>query len=298
MAYCRAPSRTPKARIGELGIKSLFARGHFRTANLVIGLSLISLTLIIIDSSSRWLQPVRSAIDLLTAPIIYVAEVPHMAAHGFGRMIVSRAAMLEQIDELTQRNLQLSQSSQQAEALRAENDQMRTLLGSKPRTTDPVLIAEIVGVTPISTVHQVVIDKGSADGVRTGYAVLDSEGLFGQVLDTSPFNARVLMITDSRHGLPVEAVRNGLRGVAYGTGQIDRLHINGLPLTAEIRGGDRIVASGLGQVFPYGYPVGVVESVHPSPSRNFALVNVRPSAQLDRARHILVILKDVGEEQP
>jgi len=280
LAYCRAPSRTPKARIGELGIKSLFARGHFRTANLVIGLSLISLTLIIIDSSSRWLQPARSAIDLLTAPIIYVAEAPYMAAHGFGRMIVSRAAMLEQIDELTQRNLQLSQLSQQAEALRAENDQMRTLLGSKPRTTDPVLIAEIVGVTPISTVHQVVIDKGSADGVRTGYAVLDSEGLFGQVLDTSPFNARVLMITDSRHGLPVEAVRNGL------------------PLTAEIRGGDRIVASGLGRVFPYGYPVGVVESVHPSPSHNFALVNVRPSAQLDRARHILVILKDVGEEQP
>lgn len=269
-----------------------------RTANLVIGLSLISLTLIIIDSSSRWLQPVRSAIDLLTAPIIYIAESPYMAAHGLGRMIVSRTAMLEQIDELTQRNLKLSQLSQQAEALRAENNQMRTLLGSKPRTTAPVLIAEIVGVTPISTVHQVVIDKGAADGVRIGHAVLDSEGLFGQVLDTSPFNARVLMITDSRHGLPVEAVRNGLRGVAYGTGQIDRLQINGLPLTAEIRGGDRIVASGLGRVFPYGYPVGVVESVHPDPSHNFALVNVRPSAQLDRARHILVILKDVGEEQP
>ena len=67
-----------------------------------------------------------------------------------------------------------------------------------------MLIAEIVGVTPISTIHQVVIDKGAADGVRIGHAVLDSEGLFGQVLEVSQFSARVLMITDARHGLPVE----------------------------------------------------------------------------------------------
>ena len=264
----------------------------------MLGLSLISLIFIVLDSSSRLLQPVRSVIDVLLTPIILLAQSPYMAADGIGRVIVSRTAMLEQIDQLTQRNLKLSQLTQQMEALRTENNQMRTLLGSKPRTTDPVLIAEIVGVTPISTIHQVVIDKGAADGVRIGHAVLDSEGLFGQVLEVSQFSARVLMITDARHGLPVEVVRNGLRGIANGTGQIDRLQINGLPLTADIRAGDKIVASGLGRVFPYGYPVGEVQSARPGPSYNFTLADVRPSAQLDRARHILVILKNVGEEQP
>ena len=264
----------------------------------MIGLSLISLILIVLDSSSRLLQPVRSAIDVLMTPVIYLAEFPYMAANSIGRAVVSRTAVLEQIDQLTQRNLELSQLSQQAEALRAENNQMRTLLGSKPRTADPVLIAEIMGVTPISTAHQVVIDKGSADSVRIGHAVLDSEGLFGQVLQVSLLSARVLMITDSRHGLPTEVVRNGLRGIANGTGEINRLQIDGLPLTADIRVGDKIVASGLGGVYPYGYPVGEVESVRPGPSHNFTLVDVRPSARLDRTHHILVILKDVAEEQP
>ena len=264
----------------------------------MIGLSLISLILIVLDSSSRLLQPVRSTIDVLMTPVIYLAEFPYMAANSIGRAVVSRAAVLEQIDQLTQRNLELSQLSQQAEALRAENNQMRTLLGSRPRTADPVLIAEIMGVTPISTAHQVMIDKGSADGVRIGHAVLDSEGLFGQVLQVSLLSARVLMITDSRHGLPTEAVRNGLRGIANGTGEINRLQIDGLPLTADIRVGDKIVASGLGGVYPYGYPVGEVESVRPGPSHNFTLVDVRPSARLDRAHHILVILKDLAEGQP
>lgn len=264
----------------------------------MIGLSLISLTFIVLDSSSRLLQPVRSSIDMAMTPIIYLAEFPYMAANGIGRAMVSRAAMLEQIDQLTQRNLKLTQLTQQIEALRNENNQMRTLLGSKPRTRDPALIAEIVGVTPVSTAHQVLIDKGSSNGVRIGHAVLDSEGLFGQVLQVSLLSARVLMITDSRHGLPTEVVRNGLRGIANGTGEIDRLQINDLPLTADIRVGDKIVASGLGGVYPYGYPVGEVEAVRPGPSHNFTLVDVRPSAQLDRAHHILVILKDIAEEQP
>ena len=264
----------------------------------MLGLCAISLIFIVLDSSSRALRPVRSAIDVLTAPIILLAQSPYMAADGVGRVIVSHASLLEQVDQLTQRNLELSQLTQQMEALWTENNQMRTLLGSKPRATDQVLIAEVVGVTPISTAHQVVIDKGSTDGVSVGNAVLDSGGLFGQVLEVSPFSARVLMITDARHGLPVQAVRNGLRGIANGTGQIDRLLVNGLPLTADIRTGDKIVASGLGGVFPYGYPVGEVESVRPGPSHNFTLVDVRPSAQLDRARHILVILTEVDEEQP
>ena len=80
-------------------------------------------------------------------------------------------------------------------------------------------------------------------------------------------------------------------------GQIDRLQINGLPLTADIRAGDKIVASGLGRVFPYGYPVGEVQSARPDPPTLHA-GRCAPQRPTDRARHILVILKDVGEEQP
>ena len=263
----------------------------------MVGLGLLSLALITLDVTTRLLQPLRTGLGILVSPIQYIAESPYWAADWTARNAATRRTLLRRIDQLTESNLLLLRSSQQAEALRAENNQMRELLGSKPRVDDPVLIAEIVSLTPTPGVRQVVIDKGSAYGVRVGHAVLGGRGLFGQVVETNPFNARVLMITDPSHGVPVEVVRSGQRGVVSGTGQADRLRTEGLPVTADIRVGDTLVASGLGGRFPYGYPVGEVLSVRPDPAHVFALVDVQPSSELSRARHILVVLNGNREEQ-
>ena len=263
----------------------------------MIGLGLLSLTLITLDATTRLLQPVRTGLGLLVSPIQYIAELPYWASEWMSRNATAQDALLDRIDQLTESNLRLLRLSQQAEALRAENTHMRELLGSKPRIDAPVLITEIFGLTPTPGIRQVVIDKGSTDGVRVGYAVLAATGLFGQVVETNPFNARVLMITDSSHAVPVEVVRSGQRGIVSGTSEADRLQVEGMAVTADVRVGDLLVTSGLGGRFPYGYPVGEVLSVRPDPSHVFALIDVRPSAELGRSRHILVVLNGGQGEQ-
>ncbi|MYH14299.1 MAG: rod shape-determining protein MreC [Gammaproteobacteria bacterium] len=273
------------------GGKRLFARDS-RAGYLLTGLLLSSAVLLAIDTATQRLKAVRGVMDNLVVPLFVIAELPYMAAAAVGETVASRSALLERIGQLEQSNLALSHQAQRFRALQAENDQLRRLLGSDARVASAVRIAEVVGVTPNPAVHQLVIDKGTEDGVRVGQAVVDAAGLIGQIVDTTTFSARVLLITDASHAVPVEVVRNNLRSIVGGTGRLDRLLLEGLPITTDIRPGDRIVTSGLGGRFPRGYPVGTVQSVVPDASRIVAVANVTPSALLDRTRHLLVILSN------
>lgn len=239
------------------------------------------------------LAPLRHSLGTILDPIVRIAQLPYWTVERSRLMFVNRIDLLARLEFLERRNLELAQQALQADALRSDNARMKALHDSMERISSQVpqdaLVAEVVGLTPVSGIHEVVIDKGAAHGLQVGHPVLDTNGLVGQVMEVSQFSARVLMITDARHGLPVETLRNGVRAVAGGTGQLDRLQLEGLPLTADVRTGDRLIASGLGGRFPYGYPVGEVQAVRPDPSHVFALVSVRPSARLDRVRHLLVI---------
>ncbi|HCH20309.1 MAG TPA: rod shape-determining protein MreC, partial [Cellvibrionales bacterium] len=120
-------------------------------------------------------------------------------------------------------------------------------------------------------------------------AVIDAYGLVGQVVEVNAIQSTVILISDSRHALPVQINRNGVRAIAEGSGRIDTLWLPNLVSTTDIQVGDLIVSSGLGQRFPIGYPVGVVETVARDPGQAFLEVAVRPSAELDRSRFVLLV---------
>ena len=138
------------------------------------------------------------------------------------------------------------------------------------------------------------LDKGARDGVRIGLAVIDEYGMVGQIVETARSSARVLLLSDVSHALPVQIVRNNLRGIATGGGRLDELQLDYIPDSADIREGDVLVSSGLAGRFPSGYPVGVVSAVTRGTGEPFAAVLARPSAQLDRSRHVLVLFSAPG----
>ena len=111
----------------------------------------------------------------------------------------------------------------------------------------------------------------------------------GQIVHVGPFSSTVLLITDPNHALPVQVNRNGLRAIAVGTGQNDKLLLEHLPNNADIRVGDLIVSSGLGRRFPSGYPVGKIEKISRDPGEPFAKVMIKPSAQLSQSREVLMV---------
>jgi len=258
----------------------------------------VSLLLIFTDFKFRETDVVRSGLTTMVAPIQYVVDIPSRVMGWLDRTTADYQVLFEENDELKTQALVLQRKLQKMTVLTAENIRLRELLNSTEKVDDDVMLASVIGVDPDPFTRELVISKGTNEGVRVGYPLLDASGVMGQVISVSRFSSRVLLLTDSRHSIPVQVNRNGVRAIAVGTGLSDELELLHLPDTADIVEGDILVTSGLGERFPFGYPVATVGRVEHDPGQPFANVQVHPSAQLTRSRQVLLVMAREQQAMP
>ena len=245
-----------------------------------------------VDQLSDLLDGPRSGLMVVITPVVVTADLPGRALRGVERVFQTRSDMRGELDEMRAELLLLRAKTGKMAALTAENNRLRDLLGSAAKLQDNVLVAEMVAIDPNPERLEIIIDKGSRDGVFAGQPLLDAEGLMGQVVEVSPFTSRVLLLSDPTHSVPVQVARSNLRLIAQGTGvmrELELMHVQG---TADIKVGDLLVSSGLGGRFPVGYPVGLVNSIDHDPGEPFAVVRATSSALLDRSRHVLLVFTE------
>lgn len=246
-------------------------------------------SLMVVDSYTTWLSPLYKVADNVVRPLYWIANIPE-GIQDWGKISVISRGVLEQD------NLRMQQESlihlgqlQRMSELAAENVRLRQLLNATELLMDSVLVTEVIGVSPNPRGHSVTIDRGRDDGVYVGQPLLDAEGLMGQITTVYSGHSIALLITDSTHALPVQVLRNGVRSIAEGVSDFNRMTLRFVSPTADIIEGDQLVSSGLGGLFPVGYPVGVVTSIKQKPGAIFVDIDVDPSAQLDRSRHLLLV---------
>jgi rod shape-determining protein MreC len=254
--------------------------------------AVIAVGLIMADSQFGQLDRLRSWLGTGIGPIVWLGNVPNHIGAWSENIFTGRDELKERNEALNARLLVLERRAQKYAALAAENSRLRELLNASSTVDDAVIVADIIGVTPDPFSHEVIIDKGSRDGITIGQAVLDSEGLMGQVVQVNEFTSRVLLISDSSHAVPVQVNRNGVRANLLGTGEMDSLDLVHVPETSDIRVGDLLVSSGLGGVFPKGYPVARVSEVTHDPGEPFSNVQAEPLAQLNRSQMVLIVFKE------
>ncbi|WP_421684683.1 rod shape-determining protein MreC [Stutzerimonas urumqiensis] len=257
-----------------------------------MALVVLSVALMVVDARFNSLKPVRSEMGLVLMPFYWLAEVPARLWDGMTEQITSRSTLMAENEKLKAEALLMQRRLQKLAALTEQNVRLRELLNSSALVDDEVLAAELIGVDPNPYTHRILIDKGEKDGVFLGQPVLDASGLMGQVVEVMPYTARVLLLTDSTHSIPVQVNRNGLRAIASGTGNPERLELRHVADTADIKVGDLLVSSGLGQRFPSGYPVATVTEVVHDAGQPFAIVRAMPTAALNRSRYLLLVFTD------
>jgi len=252
----------------------------------------LSITLMMVDQRWQAMGNVRSILAYTLAPVHWVANAPLYFFDGLNGFLNSKQNLLDEKNKLQLQVLVLQQKTQKMLSIESENMQLRELLhASKLVSEESVIVAELVGVDADPFRHEIIINKGKNDQLYIGQPVLDAYGLMGQIIETELTTSRVLLIIDHRHALSVQINRNGVRAVASGIGDIDRLAIKYVADTADIKVGDLLVSSGLDQRFPQGYPVAEVVEVQRDPGQVFVTVFAKPTAKLDRSRYVMLLTK-------
>ena len=257
----------------------------------VFALVFVSILLMYLDNRDNHLDAVRKGVGTAVYPLRVIVDAPVRFWNWVGDSTTSRNDMELELARLQAERLLTNARLQRFSALEAENGRLRAMLEARSKVRDQVRVAEILSIDGNPFNHSLVIDVGLQDGVTDGQALIDADGVVGQVIKAGLMTSQALLISNSAHALPVEVVRNGLRTIVVGTGEIDTLDLADVVNNADIRVGDLLVTSGLGGSFPAGYPVAIVDSVTRIPQEPYAAVTARPAASLGQVREIMLIFK-------
>ncbi|MCX7557173.1 rod shape-determining protein MreC [Xanthomonadaceae bacterium JHOS43] len=284
---------------------SLFAEGGVGTLKLLAYLALATI-LMVADHHGGYLESIRRTAGLMTGPLYRLASAPADLARGLSGHMTTQQALIAENTALRENLLLANARLDRLASVQVENQRLRELLGGTRGLRLEVQLASLIDIDLDPFRHRLMLDAGSRRGVEEGLAVIDAEGVMGQVLTVTPAHSTVILISDPSHAIPVQVMRTGLRAIAYGTGRTDQLEVPSIPLSADLRVGDVLETSGIGGRFPAGFRVGTIERLHPDDTRLFVVAEVRPAARLDRGGEVLLVwntstsadAEDVGPPLP
>jgi len=255
-------------------------------------LAAAALALMVADHRQQYLGVVRGWLSVAAYPVLWAVDAPSSAWRFASETLTTRGSLKEENSRLSAANRELRLRLLRLDALEQENRRLREARASSARVAERSLVAEILRVDLDPFRQRVLVDKGSRDGVFAGQAALDGNGVFGQVTRVGPVSAEIIVISDPDHAIPVQINRTGVRTIAVGQGQTGSLLLPYLPRNADVVEGDLLVSSGLGGVFPPGYPVARVSEVKQDPAEPLLAVSATPLAQLDRDPEVLLVWFD------
>ncbi len=270
-----------------------FHRGPAPIARLTF-FALLSVFLMVLDARFRYAEPLRQVLAIVAYPLQQIATAPFTAVARSREFFSTQSSLREQNATLRTQKLRDAEDLLKLEALRAENESLRRLLAAKAQVPGDAIFAEIVyaGRDPFS--RKVIIDRGAQHGVQMGQPVVDASGVLGQVTRVQPLLAEVTLIIDKDHAIPVQVVRNGLRGVAYGSGDGSTLELRHMASNAEVEAGDLLVTSGLDGQYPRGLPVAKIAKIERDSAYAFAKILGQPVAGTTQNQQVLVLAAEAS----
>lgn len=271
---------------------SLFSANVAGTLRLIVYLAL-AVAVMVADRRIGILHHVRYAASVLIEPVYGLAALPSRFGHMVTAAVADRRQLEKDNARLRESLLLANARINRMRALVGQNQRLKQLLEVQRTLGMDVQLARVVGVDLGQFRHRIVLDVGVNEGVSVGQAVIDGYGVVGQVIETLPHSAVVMLITDPNHAIPVMLKRTGLRTIAYGLGATGQLVLPTVPMSADVRAGDVLLTSGLGGRFPSGFPVGKIVAVEPDRNHMFARARVQPAAALERTGEVL-LLRDLA----
>ena len=254
--------------------------------------ALLACILIAEDLRFKRFPELRQAVGIVIFPLQKIAYIPTNIYDQIEKLIAS-FYLVEENQWLKQQYQEDREKLLKLQSLEAENVQLRKLLGAmqgiEADTHTQAVMAEILYTPRDPFNHKITLNKGGQHNIKLGQAVIDDQGIVGQITRIYPWSSEVTLLIDKNHSVPVQVVRNGLRSVISGTGKQDALLLRYLSVNTDIIPGDLLVTSGIGGIYPPGIPVATVDKIERDPVDDFAHIIGTPIAGVDRNRQVLIL---------
>lgn len=256
-------------------------------------LAAVSVALIITDARHGGpTQVVDGLVARVTYPLKVLAALPASAITDLSTSLRTNADLRRENRRLVRENHLLAARVARLNGLATQVRHLRTILQAPPLPGYTETLAEVLSVRSGPFTRRLTLDEGREQHVHIGQPVVDTHGVVGQVIKVGPYTSQVMLVTDPDSGVPVISKRDGLRAIVFGTGSLRALKVPYLPITADIRPGDVLLTSGLGGVYPAGYPVARVVRVIRNPNEAFLTVVARPMAHLNHYTDVLLLWRE------
>lgn len=265
-----------------------FNRGPSAVARLVF-FTVLSLSLLFVDARYQYLESTRQVIAVIIYPFQRLTALPGEIWGSVGSYFSLQRHLIADNEQLHQQHDSDAAQLLQLQAIQAENAQLRALLEVKQNAAYTMQLAQIVYIERDIFKRKLLVDKGTQANVQPGQAVVDNSGVVGQVTRVYPWLSEVTLATDKDNAIPIQIVRNGLRAVVFGSGNISELELRYQPVNADIEVGDELVTSGMDGTYPPALPVAKVIKVERDPAYPFASIVCAPLAGVDRHRTLLIV---------
>ena len=267
---------------------AFFPRGPSPLARLAF-FGLISIALLFADTRYRYLENVRQVAAVILYPLQRVVQMPFEALSFVGTYFSSQRALVDDNSALKRQLIEQGPAVQGYALLQQDNAQLKALLALRERYAASAIAVDVLYTGRDPFAQKLFVDKGADAGIAPGEAVIDADGVVGQVTRVFPFMAEVTLVSDKDHAVPVKVVRTGVRSVMYGSGTGRSPELRFTAPNADIEVGDVLVTSGIDGTYPPGLAVAQVASLERDTGQMFARITARPLAGADRSMHLLVL---------
>ena len=272
-----------------------------KLAATVIVLSVAFLGIIIYTINNEQKSAISSGVGSAINPLQKVVYSINNKIKGSLDFFLNFSKIKEENKELTKENIELKNKLLEYDKFKEENERLREVLNFKNSKNNYSYIGcEIIGYSGESFSDGYIIDKGENDGLKKDMIVISDKGLVGQVtsIGTNWAIVESLLNENIAVSVMVDSTRETtgiLKGYVTRTNS-GLTKLTNLPLDSEIKEGDVILTSGLGQIYPKEIRVGEVISVETDEIKVMKTAIVKPYVDFDKLEELFVVIPNETRE--
>lgn len=191
-------------------------------------------------------------------------------------------------ERLRQELGQLQVKLQQEHSLAQQSRGLQHLLELRERTDLSTTGTTVIAGAADPNFRTVTVDKGTTDGLRPDQAVISPAGVVGRIIMPSAQASKVQLLIDRNASAGAIVERSRAQGVVFGDGG-DRLRMEYVSSTADVKVGDLVVTSGIEGIYPKGFVIGQIESLERGGGM-FSSIVIEPAVDYGSLEDVLVVL--------